>query len=172
MIRDTHNFDELLDRVAAGDLDGLTPEQVDALAARLNADADLAARLEGVRPPRGPAADDPVVLPGAGEWEAVYASIEDARASASASVPRRASRPRVLRLPTWVGSLMAAAACVMFAMLWGPLLNRSNDVWELRLGDDVQVLELEVSDEYTSFVSYDSAGGAAMIWIYEGAGGA
>jgi hypothetical protein len=161
-------IDDLLARLAAGELDSLSPGQIDALAERLDREPELAARLAGVTPPRDARLQAGPALPGARVWDAMFERIEsEVGGVQSAGVRRLPGLGRWLRL----GSGLSAAACLLLAfLLWrSPASDPSGDggEWVIGLSDDVEVLEVETDAGYDSFVSYAPDGGASMIWIYE-----
>lgn len=161
MTTPTENFDELLDRVSAGQLDALTPEQVAALEAHLNATPAAAQRLAGVVP-----APDPRLTsapsPSEADWDRVWERVDWAEA---APLPARPALGRVFRL--W-RPLAAAAACLLLVVVWRTMLSPAVPSWELRLSDDVVVHELEVFEDASAFVAYaDDESGTAVIWVFE-----
>jgi hypothetical protein len=160
------NFDELLDRVAAGRLDGLTPEQVAALEVHLNATPAAEERLADVVPAADPRLSVSTPVPTDAEWEDVWQRVDSAR-------PTRASTARAIRrtIHLW-RPLAALAACVALLLVWrwAPLSTGSD--WPIALSADVEVLELEVFGDASAFVSYSDDGrGAAVIWVLDDGAG-
>ena len=160
------NFDELLKQVAAGRLDGLTPEQVAALETHLNATPSAEERLAEVLPETDPRLSATTSMPTDAEWDQVWRRVDSAAAVGGKTA--RAIR-RTIRL--WQ-PLTALAACVALLLVWrwAPLSTGSD--WPIALSADVEVLELEVFGDASAFVSYSDEGeGAAVIWVLdEGAG--
>jgi hypothetical protein len=156
------NFDRLLDRVSAGQLDDLTPEEVAALEAHLNTTPAAAQRLADAVPTPDPRLTFAVPSPSDADWDRVWERIHSAEAAPLA--PRHAVR-RVFRL--WQ-PLAAAAACLLMIIIWRTMLSPAKPSWELRLSDDVVVHELDVSGDASAFVAYaDDGSGTAVIWVFE-----
>ena len=162
MTKPDENLDPLLDRVAAGRLDDLTPEQIDALEAHLNATPDAEQRLADVLPETDPRLDVAAPMPTDVEWNEVWQGIDSAARKRESTA--RAIR-RTIRL--WQ-PLAAVAACVALLLVWrwSPLTTAPE--WPIALSSDVEVLELEVFGDASAFVSYSDDGqGAAMIWVLD-----
>lgn len=161
MTKPIDNLDELLARVADGRLDDLTPEQVAALEAHLDATPPAADRLAGVTPTPDPQLTAAPPTPSETEWNGIWQRIDSA-------IPMRGPTPtviaRVIRL--W-RPLAAAAACLLLLLvLWR--LAPSTPSWEIHLSNDVVVHELEVFGNSSAFVAYsDDDDGSAMIWVFE-----
>jgi len=156
-------IDKLLDRVAAGGLDDLTPEQIAALESQLNASPALAARLADERPPADPLlASLESASPSASEWDAAWERIAPA--------------PGVLRLRRFAGvarTISALAACVLMALVFqfGSSRATAGEAWDLSLATDVEIHELEVAEDVSSAVSYaDEGDGPVVIWLFEDEG--
>lgn len=172
------NPDQLLERVAAGRLDELSPEQVAALEAHVNESAAAAARLANLvpQPPAGQFA--PVAEPTAAEWERVWRGVEAAEVRSAArgagavevrrTVRDRGGARRFLRL--WEG-VAAAAACVLLAVLWRSSQPAAEASWPIQLSQHVEVDSLEVFDDSTAFVVVpDDGSDGAVIWVLEESG--
>ncbi len=156
-----NDLDKLLDRVAAGELDALRPDEIAALERHLNADPPAAAALADLTPAVEPALAA-TAAPTPAEWERVWDRIESA-ASTPAAGPHAAFR--VIRF--WQ-PLLAAAACLvlMFSLQTRSVAPRGAS--QIRLSDDVVVSELEVYDDADALVMYDDDGsGRAIIWVFE-----
>lgn len=159
MTTPSDNLDELLDRVCAGRLDELTPEQVAALEAHLDATPTAAERLANVLPEPDPHLSAAVSSPTEDEWNAVWERIESVTSTTQS--PRR-PLSRLLRI--W-SPLLAAAACVLLVVIWR---LSAPPAWKMQLSEDVVVHELEVFGNSTAFVAYsDDDDGSAMIWVFE-----
>ncbi|MEP0846650.1 MAG: hypothetical protein HRF50_07480 [Phycisphaerae bacterium] len=167
------NLDQLLERVAAGRLDELSPEQVAALETHLNANAAAAARLANLlpRPPAGPLAR--VAEPSAAQWERVWRGVEAAGSRQAARGTDAASAPQTMRgrtrrfLRLWEG-IAAAAACVLFAVLWRSSQPAAEASWPIQLSQHVEVDSLEVFDDSTAFVVVpDDGSDGAVIWVLD-----
>lgn len=65
--------------------------------------------------------------------------------------------------------VLAAAAVVLLAIVWRVSPGGSAGAWELRLATDVQVEEVEVFGDASSFVSV-SEDGPAVIWVLDASG--
>jgi hypothetical protein len=156
------NLDELLDRVAAGRLDDLTPAQVAALELHLNATSAAEERLTDVVPTADPCLSASTPIPSHAEWEDVWHRIDSAR-------PARASTARVIRRTIRVWQPLAAlAACLALLLVWrwSPFSTAAD--WPIELSSNVEVLEIEVFGDASAFVSYsDEEHGAAVIWVLD-----
>lgn len=156
------NLDELLDRVVAGRLDELTPEQAAALEAHLNATPAAAERLADVLPQVDQRLRVSTPVPTDAEWDQVWQRVDSA-AAARGKTARTIRRTIRLWQP-----LTALAACVVLLLVWrwAPLSAGSD--WPIALSADVEVLELEVFGDASAFVSYSDEGqGAAVIWVLD-----
>ncbi|RMF75766.1 MAG: hypothetical protein D6744_13090 [Planctomycetota bacterium] len=162
-------------KLLQGQLDELTPAQIARLEAELNASVDAAARLADVAPPRDGLVATLHETPTQHEWDAVFARIDSAVEPLSAeaesaerlkAAQRRRTNPyAVVRF--W-GTLLAAAACVAFALIWRlPAPPSPHDDWELRLSDHVVVERLEVFGDATTVVNFVDDQGTAVIWVIE-----
>ncbi len=162
---------ELL-RIAAGDLDALTAEQVARLGEALDEDPSLAAKLGGqVALLKGWLADavaeaDRAARPSPQEWDRVWAGIE----AAGAAGTLRAERARVRIIRLGLRPLAAAAACLVLAAVWryaaAPAV--AADTWPLRLASEVVIDELEVADGVMPFVfAAGRNGGGEVIWLLQ-----
>ena len=159
------NLDQLLDRVAAGRLDDLTPEQVAALEAHLNA-TPAAEGLADVLPEADPRLSSTASMPTDAEWDEVWQQVDSAAAARGRTA--RAIR-RAIRL--WQ-PLAAVAACVALLLVWRWAPFTSGPEWPIELSADVEVLELEVFGDASAFVSYSDEGqGAAVIWVLDDGAG-
>lgn len=157
-----HNLDDLLARVADGRLDELTPEQVAALEAQLEADPGAAERLADVVPASEAVLSPEIPPPSNAEWEHVWDAIESA-------LPARALAPRASRrmFHRW-RPLVAVAACVALVVLWHLTPTEFGSPRPLRMSDHVVVHELEVFGDESAFVAYsDDDAGSAVIWVFE-----
>ncbi len=155
---------ELLDRVVAGELDALRPEEVAALDEHLNADPQAGALLAEVLPPV-----EPLLrvggAPTPAEWERVWDGIESADGAGAAPAVRGSHRTlRLMRL--WQPLLAAAACLVLMFTLTGRFTASAPR--PIRLSGDVVVNDLEVDDDADALVMYDDDGsGRAIIWVFE-----
>jgi hypothetical protein len=156
------NFDQLLDRLAGGRSDDLTPEQIDALEAHLNTTPAAAQRLADVVPEPDPRLGLAAPTPTEAEWSRVWRGVDSAarRRASSAGAIRRTIR-------FWQ-PLAALAACVALLLVWRWSPLAAAPEWPIALSSDVEVLELEVFGDASAFVSYSDDGqGAAMIWVLD-----
>lgn len=139
----------LMQRVAAGELDALTADEVALLEKAVDADAELADRLAAAMPP----ADEFVGVedaPSDEAWERVWSEVAPVRRKAAG----------------WWWQPIAAAAAVALMVgtwQWTGLSATPEAPW--RLGGEVEVLELETFEEGVPMVM--SVGDAEMqvIWI-------
>lgn len=176
------NLEALLRRVEAGELDSLTPEQIDALETFLNESPAAADRLANVRPaPESTSAlsafpDAPgfgqasIPSPDKAEWDRVWNNIEAAEAAPRMAAPvetcNRSVGGRLLKL--WP-LFMAAAACFAIMLTWHFAAVPASAEWEIRLADQVEVEELNVYGDAIAFVDFNNDG-TAMIWVFEESG--
>lgn len=167
MTRKRINPDELLARAEQGALDDLSPAEIEALEAYVNADPSAAARLAPVTPTVEPALAE-VSGPSAAEWARVWAGI-DAACSRAAQAGRARRGPRRW-LRVWE-AVTAAAACVALAVLWRSGASVEDGGWPLQLSNNVEIESVEVYGDETSFVVYaDDGSGRAVIWVLEDTG--
>ena len=153
------DLDKLLARLRDGAIDELSPEEIAALEAHLNAETEFADALADTVPvPDCPAFDRSG--PTAAEWEGVWQSIESAQT-------QEAGKTRSPRFVRFWQPLFAAAACLMLVITWR--FGASNTPhWNAQLSNDVVVHELEVYDDASSMVAYTGDGsGSAIIWVFE-----
>lgn len=160
-----YNLDDAFQRILAGQVDALHPEEVARLEGLLNSSPALAERLGGQVPPvdeklaAALRALEARAAPDASAWTRVWHALDAAAPAARhAAVGRR--RPRVLRL--WA-PLTAAAACLLLALLWTGRGHPPAESWPLRLATDAVISELEVSGDTMAFIV--SAGDVNVIWV-------
>jgi len=162
MTRAADNLDALLDRVAAGELDKLTPTQAAELEAYLNASPPAAARLADLKPPLESVLTKAAPPVRAARWEAMWERIESASAA-----PGGLQRGRILRLmhSHAFRFVAAAAACLLLLLTWRVVTSPA--ALAIRLSDNVEIEGLEVSDDASSVVSYlGEAGGPVIIGVF------
>jgi len=155
------NLDHLLDRVVAGRLDELTPEQIDALEGHLSATPAAERRLADVVPEADPRLSAIAPVPTNADWDKVWQRVDSA---APTRVPTARAIGRTIRL--WQ-PLAAAAACLLLMVLWRVAPLRTQPPWELQLSGDVVVHELEIFGGDSAFVAYSDDDGSAVIWVFE-----
>ncbi len=166
------SLDAALRAAAAGRWDALTPDQVDRLECVLNQEPAVAERLAGQKARPEPHLDqvladlDRRAQPTPRAWQDVWRHIE-------AAAPRTAGRrpgalsPRVVRL--W-RPLAAAAACLLLTVFW-TLRPSAPEAWPLQLATNVEINELEVSEDATTFVFATGArNDVQVIWVLEDQG--
>ena len=156
---------DALQAVESGRLDGLSNAQVSSLESHLEDCAACAARLSGAKPPMESSRFAPPAGPSDAEWGAVWDGIE----SASATTGSRPVRTQ-LRFVRRFWSVGAAAAALLLAVgLWrvGGLPGSNHT---MQLSSNVEVHEIEVFGDATTFVALDDSGGAAMIWVVQDEG--
>jgi hypothetical protein len=158
-------LEPLLVSAAAGDLDTLTPEQVAALEAHVNACPSCAARLAGQVPQPDARMTPPVVLPSEEQWDRVWEEIETGTGTAGGH-----SSPSVGLLRRLWQPLVAAAACVLLVVVWRSATPMARQPWDLELSNNVVVHEIETFGDVTPLVVYSSDDGAAVIWMLENEG--
>lgn len=149
---------ELLNRVAAGDLDSLTPEQVAALEAHLNSSPSDAARLGAVVPRVDPLVTA-ISAPVQTAWEPVWTAISGRRGH---------GRQWPRRLLLWPG-FAAAAAIAMIMTLWR-LPARTGPDWTFQPAYDAEVTQVEVFGESTSMLYAVGDRGLPVVWVIPGEG--
>lgn len=164
-------LNELLARVESGHLDSLSTDQVLQLEAHLNRDAAAARRI-GVAavPPMSPAPGMPT-LPSDAMWRMVWSQIA-AAGDLAVHQPSAARPAALLRLPhAWPGlrrirPFAAAAACVLGVGIWSWLTPAQAE--RLRLNADTQISQLEVDENWSSFVLTDNGDqDFTIIWVVE-----
>ncbi|MEW6254122.1 MAG: hypothetical protein AB1716_26025 [Planctomycetota bacterium] len=161
---------EALLGLAAGDLDGLTPDQIARLEGVLNRHPPAAARFAELTPAPGPALRAALnewensAQPSAAAWDAMWGRI------VTATQPRAVGQatwltPRVLRI--W-RPLIAAAACLLMAVLWlagTPQLGSASEM-PIRLASHVVVDQIEAGEGLTPvLVSTNPDTGIDLIWL-------
>ena len=154
------DMQSLLDAVARGELDTLTPDQAALLESALNERPELAEQLAA---PGSEALLPPVEAPTAAEWERVWAGID-------AGVPRdlpdsAKTRPPVLyRFGLHVAAGVAAAALLVAVFVAG--FNRTPE--PLQSGGVVEVLQVESSGDAALMVSpaWDEEE-FTVIWVFD-----
>lgn len=169
MSSEADNLDQALKALQAGDLDALTPEQMDRLEGLLNSRPQLADTLTGrLAAPDArlrAALDDEAADagPSAPEWERAWNRISTS--SGAASTSRRATG-RFWRL--WAPLTAAAACLLMAASWWGSALPAGPQPWPMKLATEVEINELEVYGNATAFVvSAGGESGVGIIWVLE-----
>jgi hypothetical protein len=178
------DFEQLARQIEAGDLAGLSAEQIERLAEALDADpaptfaSRRAAPDAGLR--RALDASERPALPTTAQWDAMWARIEAAPAAAaadampgvapgrharSAAPPPETAGARLLRL--WRPLGVAVAAGLALAAIWARPTTPAppTDDWPLRLASDVQINALEVSEGTPFIVSLGEAHGPEVIWV-------
>jgi len=148
-----------LDAIAAGELDALDPDQVQRVAAAVNADPALAARLAGIVPRVQPVHRAGVPQPSDAAWERVWQRI------AVATVGQ--TRRRVLRL--WRPAL-AAAACALLALIWNLGRAPAPEEWPVRWAQRVEINDLEVPAGVIPLVLVGESDGVPGIWVLDDQG--
>lgn len=170
----THdNLDDALRAAAAGNWDALTAQQVAGLESALNNDPALAAQLAGVVPPPDPrlAAGldllDRADLPSSVDWQRVWERIEAASARLSQAEPRPARRVLRLWKPLTAGAVgLAAAACLLVAVLWKHGHPPTDAPWPMQLATNVEIDQLEVGEGTTPLVlALGGDNGPEVIWL-------
>jgi|GEM_PF-1407464 len=167
------NMEELLSRVAAGRLDDLTPEQIDALEVYLNDTPAAAEQLAEVRPATDAALGQDLPTPTSTEWENVWGNVEagvetDSGAGANMHVAPVSNRSIAKGARLWRPAA-ALAACVALMLVWRVTSKPADAGWEIKLSDHVVVHDLEIYDDGAGFIAFDDDG-AAMIWVFEANG--
>lgn len=165
MNRACETIRDALQTVESGRLDALSDAQVSSLESHLEDCAACAARLARAEPPAVSSRSASLAGPSDAEWSAVWDGIENTSATTDLR-PNRLRPTIVLRF--WpVGA--AAAALLLAVGLWrvgqwpgsGPTMQ---------LSSNVEIHEIEVFGDATTFVALDDSGGAAMIWVVQDEG--
>ncbi|MGD8454569.1 MAG: hypothetical protein PVJ57_22370 [Phycisphaerae bacterium] len=154
-------MDDLLNKLAAGELDALSPEEVAALAAHLDANPAAADRVAGLTPPIEPALQADVPLPGEEAWGQVWAGIEAGR--------RTGSQPFVRRVLRIVEPVLALAACVLMAVIWNAGEQQATAAWPVEWATTVEIDEIEVADgsvPYVAAVEGDEST-VSVVWVLD-----
>ncbi len=167
-------FEPLLTMLADGRMDQLTPEQMDSVAAHVDACPACEARLAGVSSQMPLPSGLAIEAPSTQQWSGVWAAIERA-----AVQPARAVAPGNLRWPVRriVQAFTAAAACLLVGLaVWqyvGPSDAAPRLTLDLAHASDVAIESLEVAGDDTSFVVTAGAeDDIPIIWVFEKTGGA
>jgi hypothetical protein len=168
MPSEPHNLDDALKALATGDVDALSPEQVERLEGLLNSRPELAdafARQLAVPDEPLRAALTSAATPSANQWERAWNGI----ASAEGSAARARGRGRIWRL--WA-PLSAVAASLLLVGVWRATAPAPAPApWPMQLASDVEIDELEVYGDATAFVVYTGGDeGIDVIWVLEGEG--
>ena len=176
MSRPNDKLDEALRGLSPADVDGLTPDQVARLEGVLNRHPKAATRFGAAIPKPDPLLraalkklDERQAPPSAAEWEAQWSRIE-ARLPAgqveTAAAPRRALRWAKAGVRRYWQPLLAAAACLGFAIFWAmDAPHRHHEPpWPIRMAAHVEVNEMDVSPGLTPvLVATDPEGGIDVI---------
>ena len=163
MTAQDHNMDELLELVSAGRLDKLSPGQVAALEAHVNATPTAAETLADIVPLLDPELGTAAPAPSDDRWNELWARIDSAVSPPEAAekpADRQVNLRRVLRF--WQ-PLAAAAACVLAIVAWQ---LSTSPAAEIEVSGDVVVHEIEVFGDDSAFVAYDEKG-TAIVWVFE-----
>lgn len=160
MSQATRDIDELLALVAAGQLDALSPEEVERFETALAADDALAARLAEM--PVGASDLPDVMTPTAAEWNRVWAGVERSQ--------RRGWH--LGRLVHHWQAMAAAAVIVLMVGIWElmPTNVKQAKSWQLRPDNDIQVVDLESFGDDTPVVLAGGDGDFPVIWVMEDSG--
>lgn len=162
-------LDQVLAALQADELDQLSPEQVERLAAHLNSHPHDAQRLARVAPAVSPALRDLESLPDEHAWKRVWENVDEATPAGPITSPAQ-HQARVLRL--WQ-SVAAVAACLVLAGLWTlkqppPATNPSPAGWGFDLAGEVEIQQLEVFGGDTPFLVHTADDSdATVIWVLE-----
>ena len=141
------DIQELLEAVAAGNFDVLTPENVDRLAAHLNASPEYAAMIADARLPVDPRFQGDITPLNEETWERVWRNIE-------AGEPHRRAlpRPRLIRL--WQPfAAVAASVALTFALWSGGFAENRSGAWPVTVAQTVEIDELETIGDLSPFGS-------------------
>jgi len=164
MTQTPDNLEQTLRAVLSGELDRLTAEQVAQLESALNGNPELAARLADEVPPLEPALRDafrawtPAEPVPAHAWR----RIEQQVVSAPVRVGVKRIHARTFRL--WA-PFLAAAACLVLAVVWRLGVPASVAAPPLQLATDLEIERLEVYDDATPFVVSVGDSGAVIVWV-------
>jgi len=150
---------DILSAIARGELDRLTPDQIAHAETALASDPAAEAELAAMQPPKAEAALA-APEPTAEMWSAAWQQIENATTTRTMPTTRR----------TWrvINPFIAAAACVLMAVLWNPSERDQAQAaeWPVTWTSDVVVEELEVSGDATPIVMRAGTDESiSMIWI-------
>lgn len=154
----SRDIQTLMALAEAGRFDELAPQEMARLEAYLNGDQAAAARFANQRPPPARELAPRVAAPAGAAWARVWGEIDAAT--------RAAPRVRTIRLWRAAVGLMAAAACIVLAVIWsaGGRPPGSRDALHLVAGAEIQ--EIEVFDDATPFiVSAGDDGEIPVIWV-------
>jgi hypothetical protein len=163
-----------LQAMAAGNVDALTPQEVARLEAFLNRQPRAAESVADVvlkpdpRLTAGLTALEQRALPSAAQWEDVWKRIDEALPASAAGRPaaKRARPLTATRIFRHWQPLLAAAACLLLALVWLWERPKPSDFWPMQLATNVQIDDLEVGEDATPFVI--NSDGVDVIWVLEG----
>jgi hypothetical protein len=145
----------LIARVSAGQLDDLSPDEVQLLEVALNEDDALAATLAEV--PAG--GDWPEALtPTDAEWESVWAGVS------SESVSQRGRNG-------WLRPVgIAAAVLLLIGAWWSGSESESVDPWQIQPDTDFELVALESGSGEIPFVMTGEEDEFPVIWVIDSEG--
>jgi|GEM_PF-1385283 len=161
-----HNLHEVRRLLTAGDLDAITPAQIEQIERALADDAAAVAALGRQTPPLPPSLARALQdwereqQPAALVWEHMWSAI-DAAVLRSRRAPVAVGRRR-LRL--WQSMVAAAAGLILFVS-WQAYPLRAVEPWPLRLAGEVDIEQLEVFQDATTFVVSLDGDGGQIIWV-------
>ncbi len=160
MTRPGDDIQICLDAIRRGAWDELNAAQMERLEQRLNTDPELAALFAEVPAEPDLAFDAPT--PSDAEWDRMWSAVRP-------NAGRVRTIGRIYRMWSGVG---AAAACLVMAILWQfgpPTTGIVQEQWEIELATNVEVLEISVSGDATSWIDHGGENEATIIW-FDGAG--
>lgn len=157
------NLEQLLARIASGDLDGLSASDIATVEHALHANPALADRFADAMPPANALLQVPVAKPSAAEWSGIWSEIERRRA-----MPMQDKRRREPRVFTLWRAWAAVAACVGLFALWRVLPISGNgagggDDVRLASGGNVEILDMEVFGGRSATLHFADDGSGAVI---------
>lgn len=145
----------LIARVSAGQLDDLSPDEVQLLEVALNEDDALAATLAEV--PAG--GDWPGELaPSEAEWQSVWAGVN------SDSAPQRGQG-------WWLRPMgIAAAVALMIGAWWSGPVRSTVDPWQIQPDTDFELVALESGSDEIPFIMTGDEDEFPVIWVIDSEG--
>lgn len=160
MSQSPYNISKLFDRLAEQGLDALSPDDVARLEAAANANPALEARLARLTPVPEPIWQTLPPMPDDEQWDAMWARVH------KRSTPQAQPVRRRLTLRTYLRPIVAAAACVLLALVWNTYERSETSAWPVEWAHQVEINNLEVPEGETAFVlTAGEANEIPVIWV-------
>ena len=152
-----------LDALAAGELDALSPQQIERLEACVHSQPEAAERLAEQTPPIEPLFRISAESPSEDVWERLWQRVE-----AGAPARGRGFRRRLLQL--W-RPMLAAATVALLVGFWDRARPPAQPDWPVEWAREVEINELEVSEGAAPFVLVGGMDDSvSVIWVLDAEG--